>query len=76
MHVFYDDVSNTVTQGKSQWEMEAVMLHKLYDNVTSESDSCWLEQILKNLFKTNYAFPLRPQNVKMLDIILFNIYSF
>ncbi|CAI5679846.1 unnamed protein product [Oreochromis niloticus] len=24
------------TQGKSQWEMEAVMLHKLVDNVTSE----------------------------------------
>uniref|UniRef100_A0A668U9B8 C-type lectin domain-containing protein n=1 Tax=Oreochromis aureus TaxID=47969 RepID=A0A668U9B8_OREAU len=36
MYLFYDDVSNTVTQSKSQWEMETVMLHKLADNVTSE----------------------------------------
>ncbi|XP_063333336.1 CD209 antigen-like protein C [Pelmatolapia mariae] len=47
MHVFYDDVPNTVTLGKSQWEMETVMLHKLVDNVTSERNQ--LQTSYKNL---------------------------
>ncbi|XP_026026246.1 CD209 antigen-like protein C [Astatotilapia calliptera] len=37
------------TQGKSQWEMKTVILHKLYDNVTSERNQ--LQTSFNNLVK-------------------------
>ncbi|CAI5679841.1 unnamed protein product [Oreochromis niloticus] len=37
------------TQGKSQWEMETVMIHKLYDNETSERNQ--LQTSFNNLVK-------------------------